>query len=199
MPDPRDPPSFYNDLSATLEQAWALLTRGVKDRHSGFHTPTIATLGLDGRPRARTVVLRGCDPAKGELRFHTDARAAKITELGRDARIALHGYDRDSKIQIRLEGIAHIHGDDAVADAAWAGSREFSRVCYGIAPGPGTAIEAAGDFTLPHDAVAIAAGRADFRAMIIKAQTLEWLYLAHEGHRRALFDLSSGSGRWLAP
>jgi pyridoxamine 5'-phosphate oxidase len=195
----REQPSFYNDLAGTLGHAWALLARGVKDRHSGFHTPTIATIGPDGRPRARTVVLRGCDPSTGELRFHTDARAAKIAELSLDPRIALHGYDRGQKIQIRIDGVASIHGDDAVADQAWQGSQEFSKVCYGIAPGPGTVIEAAGDFTLPDDSIAISAGQAAFRAVVIKAQTLEWLYLAHVGHRRAVFDLSIGQGRWLAP
>jgi hypothetical protein len=199
MPDMRGQPDFYNDLAGTLAQAWALLARGVKDRRSGFHTPTIATIGLDGGPRARTVVLRGCDAARAELRFHTDARAAKIAELARNPRIALHAYDAGQKIQIRIEGVAAIHADDAVADAAWAGSREFSRVCYGITPGPGSVIESAGSFSLPQDTAGIAAGREDFRAVVIAARRLEWLYLAHEGHRRALFDLTTGQGRWLAP
>jgi hypothetical protein len=192
-------PAFLDDLGGTLDEAWLLLTAGVTDRRSGFHTLTVATIGLAGQPRARTAVLRGCDPARATLRFHTDARAAKTTELARDPRIALHGYDRARKVQIRIEGTARIHADDAVADAAWAGSRDFSRVCYGIAPAPGTPIDAPAGYAMPQDDASIAAGRADFRAVVIAATTLEWLYLAHAGHRRALFDLTSGEARWLAP
>jgi hypothetical protein len=39
----------------------------------------------------------------------------------------------------------------------------------------------------------------------IAVQSTEWLYLAHAGHRRALFTPSeagwslSGQGRWLTP
>jgi hypothetical protein len=192
-------PAFYDALEGTLAEAWRLLAAGVADRRSGFHTLAVATIGQDGRPRARTVVLRGCDPVAATLRFHTDARAGKIAELERDRRIALHSYDAARKIQIRIEGVARIHADDAVADAAWAGSRDFSKVCYGIAPGPGTPIIAPGAYSMPTDTEEVAAGRADFRAVVIAATTLEWLYLAHAGHRRALFDLASGEGRWLAP
>jgi hypothetical protein len=192
-------PGFYDDLPATLAEAWRLLTAGVTDRRSGFHTLTVATIGLDGRPRTRTVVLRGCEATAATLRFHTDARAAKAAELARDPRIALHAYDPVQKIQIRIEGIARIHADDAVADAAWAGSRDFSRACYGISPGPGTPVTAPDAYAMPEDAEAVAAGRADFRAVVITGATLEWLYLAHAGHRRALFDLARADGRWLAP
>jgi hypothetical protein len=192
-------PDFYDDLRGALDEAWRLLTAGVSDRRSGFHTVTIATIGLDGRPRVRTVVLRGCDRTSASLRFHTDARAAKTAELQHDPRIALHGYDPSQKIQIRIEGMARIHSDDALADAAWEASREFSRACYSIAPGPGTTIAAPDGYVMPQDSHAVASGRSDFRAVIIAATSLEWLYLAHAGHRRALFDLGTGEGRWLAP
>ncbi|NBR79124.1 MAG: pyridoxamine 5'-phosphate oxidase, partial [Alphaproteobacteria bacterium] len=58
-----------------------MLERGAADRRSAFHTPTVATIGLDGRPRLRTIVLRACDTANRSLRFHTDARSDKINEL----------------------------------------------------------------------------------------------------------------------
>jgi hypothetical protein len=144
-------------------------------------------------------VLRGCDRESATLRFHTDARAGKIAELEHDPRIGLHFYDPAQKIQVRIEGNARIHADDAVADAAWAGSRDFSRVCYGIAPGPGTPISAPDAYAMPEEPEAVAQGREDFRAVVIAATTLEWLYLAHAGHRRAFYDLASGEGRWLAP
>lgn len=193
-------PAFYNDLAETRAQAWALLARGVADRRSPFHAPTVASLGLDGRPRARVVIMRACDVAAGTLRFNTDRRTEKFAELSRDPRISLTGYDAGSKIQIRVEGLAVLHTDDGVADAAWEASRQFSRICYGTAPAPGTLLGEGGDFSLPVADADIAAGRANFSTVVIKAETLEWLYLAHAGHRRARFDvMGEPDGRWLTP
>lgn len=192
-------PSHYDSLEGSLAEAWRLWARGVADRRSPFHAPTLATIGLDGRPRARVVILRGCEPAHARLRFHTDLRSDKVSELAARPAVALTGYDAAAKVQVRLEGEARLHKDDAVADAAWAGSRSFSRACYAIAPGPGTVIGAGGDFTLPVDETEISAGRPHFCAVIVHARVLEWLYLAHGGHRRARFDLVTGAATWLTP
>jgi pyridoxamine 5'-phosphate oxidase len=195
-------PSFYNDLTETLAESWRLIARGVADRRSAFHHPTVATIGLDGRPRLRTVILRACDVSHRRLRFHTDVRSEKVEEIQHDPRVSLHFYDPSSKIQLRLDGAATANTGNAVADAAWAESRDFSRQTYGIAPGPGTVIAAGADFTLPepsHDATA--PGRVNFCAVTVEIESLEWLYLASAGHRRALFRWDSGAakGQWLAP
>lgn len=201
MPDPRHRPAFVDDLAETRAHAWRQLARGVADRRSSFHTPSVATIGLDGRPRLRTVVLRGVEPAAARLRFHTDARADKVAELSADPRIALHAYDAAGKFQLRIEGLARLHRDDATADAAWAGSRPMSRACYGTVPAPGSRLAGPNDFTLPADEAALDAGRGHFCVVVIDALTLETLALAHEGHRRARFDLRSqaDSGVWLVP
>jgi hypothetical protein len=189
-----------NDLAAALGDAWARLEEGVRNRRSPFHSPMAATIGLDGQPRARVVILRGCEPAERSLRFHTDRRSDKIAELIRQPRIALTAYDAAAKVQVRAEGQASLHKDDAVADAAWDGSRVFSRICYGAEPGPGSELAGPGAFRLPADEAEIAAGRAHFCAVRIVVERLEWLYLAHEGHRRARFDVASGAnGVWLSP
>jgi pyridoxine/pyridoxamine 5'-phosphate oxidase len=194
-------PSYYDDLDETLAECWRRLSRGVADRRSPFHSPTVASIGGDGRPRARVVILRGCDPAERTLRFHTDSRSDKAAELAARPAIALTGYDPAGKIQIRVEGRASLHRDDGLADAAWAATRPFSRVCYGVAPGPGSPIDAGGGFALPVEEEAVEAGRAHFTAVRIAVESLEWLYLAHDGHRRARFGFSGGavSAVWLAP
>ncbi len=195
-------PSFYDDLHGTLAEAWRLISRGVADRRSPFHHPVLASIGSDGAPQARTVILRGCNPAERSLRFHTDARSAKAGEIVADGRVALHFYDPGAKIQLRAAGRGTLHRDDEVADAAWAGSRVFSRQCYGIAPGPGTAITAGASFTLPEvTEQETAAGRANFTAVVIEVASLEWLYLAAAGHRRARFAWTEGAltAQWLAP
>jgi pyridoxine/pyridoxamine 5'-phosphate oxidase len=197
----RPEPAFFNDLNETLAEAWRLLARGVADRRSPMHHPTVATLGLDGRPRVRTVVLRGVEPTERRLRFHTDLRSDKVAELRAEGRVALHAYDAKSKIQLRIDGIATVHTDDAVADAAWAGSRPMSRVCYGTSPPPGRPLSEPNAFTLPDEAETDH-GRANFTAVVVCVSSIEWLYLAYGGHRRALFTWAPGGAfaqTWLVP
>jgi hypothetical protein len=195
-------PSFYNDLDETLAESWRLIARGVADRRSPFHHPTLATLGPDGRPRLRTLILRGCDVPGRNLRIHTDLRSEKVNEIARDSRVGLHFYDPSAKIQLRIDGVATLNTDNAIADAAWTGSRLFSRQCYGIAPGPGTVIAAADGFELPETSDAgTSPGRVNFCAITIKINSLEWLYLAAAGHRRALFQWNESAlkAQWLTP
>ncbi len=190
-------------LPDILRDCFERLARGKADRRSPFHTPTMATIGLDGRPRQRVVVLRGVDPAARTLRFHTDRRSDKAAELARDPRVALTGYDPGAKIQIRVEGTAALHTDDAVADAAWEGSRMASRACYATAPAPGTPLGAPEAFSLPETDADILAGRAHFCAVVVAVARIEWLYLKFDGHRRARFEWPRAGGEpvmdWLVP
>jgi pyridoxamine 5'-phosphate oxidase len=51
---------------------------------SGLHNPsavTIATIDADGNPRARTVLCRGIDAARGALLFYTNRQSAKGRQL----------------------------------------------------------------------------------------------------------------------
>jgi pyridoxamine 5'-phosphate oxidase len=195
-------PAFYNDLAETLAESWRLIARGVADRRSAFHHPVLATRGEAGAPQLRTVILRSCDTPQRLLRFHTDARSAKVREIAGDHRVSLHFYDPGAKIQLRLEGRAALHRDDSLANEAWAASRTFSRQAYGIVPGPGTVIGAGADFTLPGTSEAETdPGRAHFTAITVAVQSLEWLYLAAAGHRRARFTWPDGTmqAQWLAP
>lgn len=194
--------AFRDDLDATLDQVWLRLTRGAADRRSGMHTITVATMAPDG-PQARTVVLRAADRAARTVRFHTDVRAPKVAELAADPRVALLVYDARAKIQIRLAGAATVHADDAVADAAWAGTAAGSRVTYRTPLAPGTPLADPGEAS-PGEVAREAdgeAGRAVFRAVLVTVARIDWLYLAASGHRRAAFDLDGAEwrGRWLAP
>lgn len=183
-------------LEEVLAGAFGRLARGVADRRSAFHTPTLATVGPDGAPEARTLVLRGFDAATRVIRLHSDARSGKVASLAREPRAQLHLYDAGAKLQLRLSGRAAVHADGEVAEAAWRGSRDFSRMCYAVEPAPGTAVEAPP--TAPRDAEA---GRANFVAILLRFETLETLELAAEGHRRARFDWRDGALQcnWLVP
>jgi pyridoxine/pyridoxamine 5'-phosphate oxidase len=194
----RPRPAHADDLHAVRTEAFALLARGVADRRSPFHTPTLASLGPDGAPRARTLVLRGFDAQSRTIRLHSDARSDKCAELARDPRCALHLYDAPHQVQLRLEGTATLHHDDAVADAAWEATRPFSRLIYAIQPAPGTPV-AAPNSSPTQDAGA----RANFAILRLRFFRMEWLWLAAEGHRRARFTWNTAGtieeATWLSP
>ena len=184
-------------LEEALDSALRLLARGVADRRSPFHTPTLATVAEDGGPSLRTVVLRAFDPATRRIRIHTDRRSTKAAEIAARPRVMLHGYDAGAQVQLRLAGHATLHLDDTEAEAAWAGSRAMSRMCYATPHAPGAVL--AEPPPAPRDADG---GRANFAAVTIVLDSLDWLLLAHDGHRRARFTWDSGgalSAAWVAP
>lgn len=197
----QEPAASYEDLGAALDEAWGHWLTGATDRRSPFHAPICATISLLGAPRARVVTLRACDPARRMLRFHVDRRSDKFAELAANPFLALTGYDPALKVQLRAEGRASLHLDDGLADAAWAIARPMSRVTYGEIPGPGAALQGGGAYTLPATPEEVEAGRAHFCVVALEVAVLEWLYLAHSGHRRARFDFTAEAVRasWLAP
>ena len=184
------------DLAEMRKAAFALLARGVADRRSPVHTPTLASIGLDGAPRARTLVLRGFDATSRTVRLHSDRRSEKFAELTQDPRCALHLHDPAAQLQVRLEGIASLHMGDEVAEGAWQASQPMGRAIYAIEPAPGTPIAA--PMPAPQDQMA---GRAHFGVILLHVHRLEWLWLAAGGHRRARIDWLPGEERatWLVP
>ncbi|MCJ2079771.1 pyridoxamine 5'-phosphate oxidase family protein [Methylobacterium sp. J-090] len=205
-PAPSPLPPFHDSLDASFFEVWRLLQEGPRLRRNAFHMPALATVDAHGQSQVRTVVLREADPATGRLRFHCDRRSAKAAEIEASGRAALHGYDTATKIQIRVAGSARLHTDDALAEAAWAGSRIMSRTCYGIAPAPGTALPTGGAYTQPEDGADLDLSRANFCAVVVTAERLDFLFLDRRGHRRAGWARGEAgcgeagwTGTWLAP
>jgi len=197
--------AFYNDLDASWQHAWEQLVCGVNDRHHGFHTIQTATVDRYGLPQVRTVILRAVEPSETTLRFHTDLRADKIRELQVQPTVAVHAYHARGKLQLRLRGRAQVHANDDVAAQAWAASRPMSRTCYRMNPGPGTPLTGP-DAYQPGDAVDATGqdadiGYAHFCVVVLHIDTVEWLYLAAAGHRRARWTRHNAAwtGQWLAP
>jgi pyridoxine/pyridoxamine 5'-phosphate oxidase len=191
-------PAHHSCLDAILPAVWRLFARGVTDRRSAFHTPTLATIE-HGLPALRTLVLRGFEPAARQLSFHTDVRSAKAAALARQPVAGFHVYDPGLKIQVRCTGAITLHDTDEAATIAWQRSGASARRCYAILPPPGSAIAdpAAADLEGQDEAAA----RAVFLRVDLVITRLEWLYLASSGHRRARFVWTDGalSSTWLVP
>lgn len=182
-------------LAEVRAEAFRRLANGVADRRSPFRTPTLATIGPDGAPAIRTLVLRGFDPATRTLRLHTDRRSGKWAELAADLRAALHVHDAGAELQLRLSGRASLHAGDSLAAAAWAESHPSSRLVYDIAPAPGTPV--AEPPPAPHGE----GGEANFGVILLRFDRMEWLHLHPAGHRRARFVWGPEglAETWLVP
>ena len=194
-------------LDAVLADIWMRLVRGGDDRRSAFHTPVVASVDAEGPPQQRVMVLRKCVEADATMRFHTDLRSAKVGEIAGGARVNVLGYDPAAKIQIRASGLAIVMDKGEVADAAWLASSPSSRRCYLTRYGPGSVTDkpisglpASLESRVPERSET-EAGRMNFAVLTVTLDTLEWLYLAHDGHVRARFahQPDGWSGQWLIP
>lgn len=171
-------------------QIWADWGRGVADRRSPFRTPTVATIDAQGRPQARTVVLRGADLATRTLTFHTDLRSPKVASLRSRPHLAWHFYDARRKVQLRVQAEATLWTEGPHADAGWERCSDFGKRTYAVLPGPGTpsgtptsglpASAAGGQLTPAQRTEA----RANFAVVRTEVSFIDWLWLHHAGHRR---------------
>ncbi len=189
------------DLPSALDACWSLVERAVADRRSAFHTPVLATVASSGAPEVRTVVLRSASAVTWTVGIHTDRRSAKVACLGIDPRASILFYDPGLRVQVRLAGIAAVHIDDAVSDAAWQRSQAMSRRCYGQVGAPGS-VAADPDSATRADISSETFARSNFSVVRIAAERMDCLFLAASGHRRALFQRSRDgavTSAWLAP
>lgn len=196
-----------DDLDRAFAAVWRMLGEGVSDRRRAFHTPALVSLGLDGWPKARTVVLRSVDRETATLRCHTDLRSPKVAELRDNPKVAVLAYDAGQKLQVRLQGIAGIDTNGEIADGAWASSTLWARRCYAAPLAPGTRTdapcgnltEALTDRQPTHEEAE--GGRGNFATITVEIQRIDWLYLLAAGHRRGLHgrDGDQWNHSWLAP
>jgi pyridoxamine 5'-phosphate oxidase len=200
-------PDCSEHLPAVLDDIWQRLLLGPTTAKAPCHLMTVATVSQDGTPDQRVMVLRAADRNMESLRFHTDARSPKAALIGDAAAISAFNYDPIAKVQLRLSGTGHIERTTSEADAAWDNSNPSSRRCYlGAAPSQPSAVPTSG---LPADLEGrvpalqqTLPGRDNFSVLRVSLTQLEWLYLAHDGHRRAKFVLNDAEdwvGTWVTP
>jgi len=184
-------------LHSVLKNAFALLTEGAAEPGSVWHTPTLATTGIDGRPQLRSVILRRWSEQERCLDIHTDTRSAKYAQLCGQPFAALQGWDAGRRIQLRIGGKVGLHVADGIAQTAWSALRPASRATYAVLPGPGTVLADPCKVADADESSAFAV----FCVVRLRCETLEWLHLEQGSHRRALFSWANGAETpmWLSP
>ena len=199
-------PDFYNYLDKVYLKIWGLLNLGLLDRDSDYHLP-VFICGEGKSFDGRTVVLRGFDEKNKILRFHADIRSKKIKILRINPNGSFLFYDKKKKIQLRILGNTKINHQSSIAQKAWEKTVHMSRQCYLGQKIPGTSTpnptsglsEDVDNFKYSMKESEI--GYQNFCVVQTFITSVEWLYLAAKGHRRARFDLKNESveKKWIIP
>ena len=197
-------PAYYEDFKEIKKKIWSMLDDAVTNRSSQFRIP-VFICGDQKDFDGRIVVLRKSDQKNNLLQFHSDIRSDKIEKLKKNSKAAMLFYDKEEKIQVRLKVDCTINHENNVTKDSWSKTQHISRKCYLVDNGPGseTEIPTSGlkpeldnfDYTKEQSEE----GYKNFTVIQCKIKTIEWLYLAAKGHRRARFDLMNNKNHWLVP
>ena len=197
-------PAYYENLEEIQKKLWSMLGDAVVNRNSPFRIPVFICTDqndIDGR----IVVLRKSDQNNNILQFHTDLRSQKVNILKKNKNASLVFYDKEEKIQLRVKVICEVNNQNPVSEESWKKTQHISRRCYLTDNAPGSVSErpTSGmiskledfDYTMEQSEK----GYENFTVIKCEIKSIEWLYLAAKGHRRALFNLENNKKNWLVP
>ena len=197
--------SYYENSSEIKKKIWSLLTNAVKDRSSEFRTPVFICgngKDIDGR----VVVLRKADQKNNIIQYHSDIRSSKIEKIKKNPICSILFYGKEEKIQLRIKATCEVNYNNEISRESWENTGHISRKCYLVTNGPGTLSDkpTSGldnkfdnfNFTKEESE----AGYKNFCVIRCKIKSIEWLYLAAKGHRRALININNPKNfTWLVP
>ena len=152
----------------------------------------LATVGCDGSPNARTVVLRKVDAKLLTFCFYTDARSEKVSELAKEPKAVFVFWSLRLNWQLRVKAEISISTKGPELQALW------QRVQQSASAGDYMATEAPGT-ERPTGFGTAQNLSGDHHFALLNAQVLQmdWLELGHGAHRRA--RLSADTWQWLVP
>ena len=197
-------PAYYEDLSEIKNKIWLMLDDSITNRASPFRIP-VFICGNQNDFDGRIVVLRKSVQSNNLVQYHSDIRSDKIDKLKKNKNTSMLFYDKEEKIQVRLKVECTVNHYNEITKESWSKTQHISRKCYLVDNGPGTESKTPTsglkteldnfEFTMEQSEE----GYKNFTVIQCKIKSMEWLYLAAKGHRRARFDLKNNKEHWLVP
>tara|TARA_B110001454_G_scaffold197269_1_gene200646 strand:+ start:537 stop:1136 length:600 start_codon:yes stop_codon:yes gene_type:complete len=197
-------PAYYEDLSEIKNKIWLMLDDSITNRASPFRIP-VFICGNQNDFDGRIVVLRKSVQSNNLVQYHSDIRSDKIDKLKKNKNASMLFYDKEEKIQVRLKVECIVNHYNEITKESWSKTQHISRKCYLVDNGPGTESKTPTsglkteldnfEFTMEQSEE----GYKNFTVIQCKIKSMEWLYLAAKGHRRARFDLKNNKEHWLVP
>ena len=202
----KNKPEYYNNIDKVYLKIWKLLKEGLKNRNASFHLP-IFICGNKNEFDGRIVVLRGVDEKQKKVWFHSDIRSNKIKILRSSPKATFLFYDKSEKVQLRISGSTKINYQNNFTKTSWKKTAHMSRQCYLGDKAPGTNFPSPTSGltenvdNLKYSKEESEIGYKNFCVVETFIKSIEWLYLAAKGHRRAYFLLKNNSleKKWLIP
>ena len=198
-------PAYYENFEEIKKKIWSMLDEAVTNRSLQFRIP-VFVCGDQKDFDGRIVVLRKSDQQNRLVQFHSDIRSDKIEKLKKNPNASMLFYDKEEKIQVRLKVECTVNHNNDITKESWSKTQHISRKCYLVDNGPGTEsdIPTSGlkpeldnfEFTMEQSEE----GYKNFTVIQCKVKSIEWLYLAAKGHRRARFEFGNNNKEyWLVP
>ena len=197
-------PAYYEDLKEIKKKIWSMLDDAVTNRSSQFRIP-VFVCGDQKDFDGRIVVLRKSDQSKNLVQFHSDIRSDKISKIKNNKNASMLFYDKEEKIQVRIKVECIINYNNEITKESWTRTGHISRKCYLVDNGPGKESPSptsglkpeldSFEFTMEQSEE----GYKNFTVIQCNIESIEWLYLAAKGHRRAKFDILNSKENWLVP
>jgi len=154
-----------------------------------WRVAVLATVADDGKPDARSIVLREVEAGERQLVFYTDARSPKVQQIASTPEGTLIFWSPRLAWQLRMQVRLAVQESGLAVSSRWAklqthaGAAEYLAAC---APGS------------PLDAPLVDLGtRSHFAMITALVESVDWTETHPEGHRRALFG--NGGPKWLQP
>jgi pyridoxamine 5'-phosphate oxidase len=197
-------PAYYENFEEIKKKIWLMLDDAITNRASPFRIPVFICgdqSDLDGR----IVVLRKSNQSNSVVQYHSDIRSDKISKLKNNKNAAMLFYDKEEKIQVRLKVECVINHNNKITKDSWLKTGHMSRKCYLVDNGPGTVSSDPTSGLKPEldnfkfSMEQSEEGYRNFTVIQCKIKSMEWLYLAAKGHRRARFELDNNKEYWLIP
>jgi len=180
--------SRIESLRLVETACWQELERASQEREHGWRIMTLATVEGE-QAQARSVTLRGVDASARRLVFYTDDRSPKLAQIQRHPLGTLLAWCPSLSWQVRLRVHLAQETDSSLVSERWARLRLTPAAQDYLSPmAPGEPLSYPGQER---------GSREHFSIVNAQVQSLDWLELHPEGHRRALF--SSGGPQWVQP
>jgi len=167
---------------------WRELGAAVRDKGHAWRVAVLATTN-GAEADARSVVLRDLDADTRTLLVYTDPRSAKARQVASHPLGMLVLWSDALGWQLRLRVMLRVQTSGLEVSSRWARLKMTPAAHDYLSPlAPGSTVE----HPLPQRG-----SREHFAVLAADVQSVDWLELHPEGHRRALFD--AGGRRWLVP
>ena len=186
-----------------LKSEWENIKLGIQKAKHDYHSFVLSTSSSNG-PDSRTVILRAFDEDKPAIWFHSDKRSKKILHLKKNKKVSALFYDKSRKIQLRINGLAHIEDNIKSNKRIWEAMRPESKICYmgPYAPSqrinqfePNILEKSAHDLNEEDENL----GLSQFCRIRIKIKKIDWLKLDYKGHQRLEFQFDKEiKAQWIA-